>query len=49
MLGAMLDPPEADEEAPRSVSVSDSVGMERAAVVLEGGKDLERAEPYPES
>ena len=47
MLGAMLDPPEADEEAPRSVS--DSVGMERAAVILEGGKDLERAEPCPES
>jgi hypothetical protein len=25
------------------------MGMERAAVVLDGGKDLDRADPSPES
>jgi hypothetical protein len=47
MLADMLDPPQADEEAQQSVS--DSMGMERAAVVLDGGKDLDRADPYPDS
>jgi len=47
MLDDMLDPPEVDEEDPRAVS--DSMGMERAAVVLDGGKDLDRADPCPES
>jgi hypothetical protein len=47
MLADMLDPPQADEEDHRSVS--DSMGTERAAVVLDGGKDLDRADPYPES
>jgi hypothetical protein len=47
MLVDMLDPPEADEEGRRSVS--DSMDMERAAVVLDGGKDLDRADPRPES
>ncbi len=47
MLADMLDPPEADEEDRRSLS--DSMGMERAAVVLDGGKDLDRADPQPDS
>lgn len=47
MLADMLDPPETDEEDLRSVS--DSMGMARAAVVLDGGKDLDRADPSPES
>jgi hypothetical protein len=42
MLADMLDPPQADEEDHRSVS--DSMGMERAAVVLDVGKDLDRAD-----
>lgn len=47
MLADMLDPPESDEEDRRSLS--DSMGMERAAVVLGGGKDLDRADPQPDS
>jgi hypothetical protein len=47
MLADMLDPPEADEEDRRSLS--DSMGMERAAVVLDGGKDLDSADPRPDS
>lgn len=47
MLADMLDPPEADEEDVRALS--DSMAMERAAVVLDGGKDLDRADPQPES
>ena len=47
MIDDMLNPPESDEEDHRSVS--DSMGMERAAVVLDGGKDLDRADPCPES
>ncbi|MEW6369829.1 MAG: hypothetical protein AB1584_02755 [Pseudomonadota bacterium] len=47
MLDDMLDPPEADEEDRRSLS--DSMGMERAAVVLDGGKDLDSADPQPDS
>jgi len=47
MLADMLDPPQADEEDRRSLA--DSVGMERAAMILDGGKDPERADPYPES
>jgi hypothetical protein len=47
MLADMLDPPQADEEDGRSVS--DSIGTERAAVVLDGGKDPDRADPHPDS
>jgi len=47
MLADMLDPPETVEEDGRSVS--ESMRMERAAVVLDGGKDLDRADPSPES
>lgn len=47
MLADMLDPPEADEEDVRALS--DTMAMERAAVVLDGGKDLDRADPQPES
>jgi len=47
MLADMLDPPQADEEDGRSVS--DSMGMERTAMVLDGGTDLQRADPRPES
>lgn len=47
MLADMLDPPQADDEDPRSVS--DSMGRERAALVLDGGRDLDRADPCPES
>jgi hypothetical protein len=47
MLADMLDPPQADEEDGRSVS--DSMGTERAAVVLDGGKDPDRADPHPDS
>jgi hypothetical protein len=47
MLDDMLDPPEADEEDRRSLS--DSMGMERAAVVLDGGKDLDSADPQLDS
>lgn len=47
MLSDMLDPPEADEEDRHSLS--DSMGLERVAVVLDGGKDLDRADPSPES
>lgn len=47
MLSDMLDPPETDEEDRHSLS--DSMGLERAAVVLDGGKDLDRADPSPES
>jgi len=47
MLADMLDPPQADDEDTRSVS--DSMGRERAALVLDGGKDLDRADPCPES
>lgn len=47
MLADMLDPPETVEEDGRSVS--ESMRMERAAVVLDGGRDLGRADPSPES
>ncbi len=47
MLTDMLEPPQTDEEDGRSLS--DSMGMERAAVILNGGKDLDRADPCPES
>ncbi len=47
MLADMLDPPETVEEDGRSVS--ESMRMERAAVVLDGGKDPHRADPSPES
>lgn len=47
MLADMLDPPETSEEDGQSVS--ESMRMERAAVVLDGGKDLDRADPSPES
>jgi hypothetical protein len=47
MLADMLDPPETDEEG--RGSMSDSMRMERAAVVLDGGKDIDRADPCPES
>lgn len=47
MLADMLDPPQADEED--HCSLSDSMGVQRAAVVLNGGKDLDRADPSPES
>jgi len=47
MLADMLDPPQADEED--HCSLSDSMGVQRAAVVLDGGKDLDRADPSPES
>lgn len=47
MLADMLNPPQADDEDTRSVS--DSMGRERAALVLDGGKDLDRADPCPES
>jgi len=47
MLADMLDPPETDQDDRRWLS--DSMGTERAAVVLDGGKDLGRADPYPDS
>lgn len=47
MLADMLDPPETDEEDRRSLS--DSMGTERAAVVLDGGRDLDSADPCPDS
>ena len=47
MLADMLDPPPSDDEDPRAVS--DSMGLARAAMVLDGGKDLDRADPHPES
>lgn len=47
MLADMLDPPEADEEDRRSLS--DSMGTERAAAVLDGGRDLDSADPHPDS
>lgn len=47
MLADMLDPPETDQEDRRSVS--DSMTLERAALVLDGGKDMDRADPHPES
>jgi len=46
MLVDMLDPPEFDQEDRRSPS--DCMGMERAAVVLDGGKDLDRADTSPD-
>ena len=47
MLADMLDPPETAQEDRHWLS--ESMGTERAAVVLDGGKDLDRADPYPES
>jgi hypothetical protein len=47
MLADMLDPPETGEEDHRTVS--DSMGMERAAAVLDGGKDIDRADRCPDS
>jgi hypothetical protein len=47
MLADMLDPPQTDEEDGRSVS--DSMGTERAAVILGGGKDPNQADPHPDS
>jgi hypothetical protein len=47
MLADMLDPPQADEEDHRSLS--HGMGVRRAVVVLDGGKDLDRDDPSPES
>jgi len=47
MLVDMLDPPETDQEDRHSLS--GCMDMERAAVVLDGGKDLDRADPSPDS
>jgi hypothetical protein len=47
MLADMLDPPEADEEDRQSLS--GSIGKERAAAVLDGESDRDRADPRPES
>jgi len=47
MLADMLDPPETVQEDRRWLS--DNMGTERTAVVLDGGKDLDRADPYRES
>lgn len=47
MLAAMPDRPETDHEDRRSLS--GGMDMEQAAVVLDGGKDLDRAGPFPES
>jgi len=47
MLADMLDPPEADEED--RGSLSDSMGTARAAAVSDGGRDLDSADPHPDS
>lgn len=47
MLADMLDPPETDDEG--HGAMSDSMGLERAAMVLDGGRDIDRADPCPES
>ena len=47
MLADMLHPPEIDEEDMHSLS--DSIDKERTAVVLDGGKDRDKADPSPES
>lgn len=47
MLADMLDPPETDGEDRHALS--DSMRRERAAVVLDGGKDLDSADPRPDS
>lgn len=47
MVADMLDPPEAEEEDRQALS--GSIGKERAAVVLDGGADRDRADPCPES
>ena len=47
MVGDMLDPPEAEAEDRQSLS--GSIGKERAAAVLDGGTDRDRADPSPES
>ena len=47
MLADMLAPPETDQEDRRSLS--GSMTLERAALVLDGGKDMDRADRHPES
>lgn len=47
MLVDMLDPPEIDQEDRGALAYS--MGMERAASVLDGGKDLDRADPFSDS
>jgi hypothetical protein len=47
MLADMLDPPEADEEDGQALS--GSMRKERAAAVLDGESDRDRADPHPES
>nr|WP_198117705.1 hypothetical protein [Massilia rhizosphaerae] len=47
MLADMLDPPQADDEDRQALS--GSIGKERAAAVLDGESDRDRADPRPES
>jgi Spy/CpxP family protein refolding chaperone len=47
MLADMLHPPEIDEEDMHALS--DSMDKERTAVILDGGKDRDKADPSPES
>lgn len=47
MLADMPDRPETDREDRRSLP--GGMDVEQAAVVLDGGKDLDRAGPFPES
>jgi hypothetical protein len=47
MLGDMLDPPEADDED--SQLLSGSFDKERAAAVIDGESDRDKAGPHPES
>jgi len=47
MLADMLDPPETDDEDRHLVS--GSIGKERAAAVLDGDSDRDKADPHPES
>lgn len=47
MLADMLDPPETDDEDRQLVS--GSIGKERAAAVLDGESDRDKADPHPES
>jgi hypothetical protein len=47
MLADMLHPPEIDEEDTHALS--DSMDKERTAVILDGGKDRDKADPSPES
>jgi hypothetical protein len=47
MLADMPDRQETDHEDRRSLS--GGMDMEQAAVVLDGGKDMDRVVPFPES